>query len=49
VFSEQEVNGNIPAIKTTDTFNGRIGKKADKMTELNVTSSFGDIKLTVAD
>lgn len=49
IMSEQQVDGIIPAKKRTNTFNGRIGKKADKMTELNVTNYFGDIKLMVAD
>ncbi len=49
VMNEQEVNEDSPAIQTTNNFNGRIGRDAEKQTKLRITSSFGDVKLLLTD
>lgn len=49
IQEEMEVETNRPAIKTTNSFRGRIGRMNEKQTQLNLTSSFGEIKLTLKD
>ncbi len=49
IQEEMEVETSRPAIKTNSSFKGRIGAKTDKMTNLTITSSFGEVKLSVTD
>ena len=49
IQEEKEVETSSPAIKTTNSFRSRIGKKIEKQTQLHLTSSFGEIKLSLQD
>jgi hypothetical protein len=49
IMEEQIFEPNQPAIKTTNNFKGRIGEKREHPTLLNLTSSFGEIKILLED
>ena len=45
IMEEQILEPNQPAIKTTNNFRGRVGEKSEHPTLLNLTSSFGEIRI----
>ena len=49
ILGERAADIDQPAVKTTSSFNGRIGDKTDRMTNLKITSSFGEIRLSMVD
>lgn len=49
IQEETEVSSKQPAIKTNSNFKGRIGAKTDKMINLKITSSFGEVNLSLTD
>tara|TARA_B110000046_G_scaffold15690_1_gene15010 strand:- start:22614 stop:22793 length:180 start_codon:yes stop_codon:yes gene_type:complete len=49
IQEEKEAETRSSAIKTTNSFKGRIGRETENHTRLYLTSSFGEINLSLND